>query len=52
MSGKYTYNYLKSCACSGDRLGTWNGHPIFSCSKEDLKDKAEMDYYVLYDDDN
>ena len=52
MSGKYTYNYLKSCACSGDRLGTWNDHPVFSCSKEDLKDKAEMVYYVLYDDDN
>ena len=48
----FDYNTLKKMARSGDRLGNWNGKPVFSCSVVDLEDSGNGAYYILYDDEN
>ena len=48
----FDYNTLKRMARSGDRLGNWNGKPVFATSVVDLEDKGSGAYYILYDDDN
>lgn len=48
----FDYYTLKRAAQSGDRIGNWNGKPVFSCSAADLENKGSGAYYLLYDDDN
>lgn len=48
----FDYNTLKRMAKSGDRLGNWNGKPVFSCSASELDNKGNGAYYILYDDEN
>ena len=48
----FDYYTLKRVAQSGDRIGNWNGKPVFSCSAADLENKGSGAYYLLYDDDN
>ena len=48
----FDYYTLKKMAKSGDRLGSWNGKPVFSCSVIDLEDRGNGAYYILYDDEN
>ena len=46
----FDYKSLKEAAKIGDRLGNWNGYPVFSCSKYDLKNKSENIAFIIYDD--
>lgn len=48
----FDYKSLKEAAKIGDRLGNWNGYPVFSCSKYDLKNKSENIAFIVYDDDS
>ena len=48
----FDYYTLKRVAQSGDRIGNWNGKPVFSCSAADLENKGSGAYYLLYDDEN
>lgn len=48
----FDYYSLKRVAQSGDKIGNWNGKPVFSCSSADLENKGSGAYYLLYDDEN
>lgn len=48
----FDYKTLKETAKRGDRLGNWNGYPVFSCSKYDLKNKSENIAFIIYDDES
>ncbi len=48
----FDYKTLKNAAASGQRLGSWNGKAVFSCSAADLENRGSGAFYVLYDDKN
>lgn len=48
----FDYNTLKRYAKNGDRLGNWNGKPVFATSAVKLDDLGSGAYYILYDDEN
>ena len=48
----FDYYTLKRAAQNGDRIGNWNGKPVFSCSAANLENRGSGAYYLLYDDDN
>lgn len=45
-------NEMKMIAANGNPIGKWNGTSVFVCSAEDLNNKGNGAYYVLYDDEN
>lgn len=45
-------NEMKILAAKGDSIGKWAGTSVFVCSVEDLYNKGNGAYYVLYDDEN
>lgn len=49
---EFSYYELKKWAQSGERVGNWNGSPVFVCSCNDLINKGSGVYYILYDDEN
>lgn len=48
----FDYYTLKRAAQNGDRIGNWNGKPVFSCSAAALENKGAGAFYLLYDDEN
>lgn len=48
----FDYYTLKALANEGDRLGNWNGKPVFACSAGDIENKGTGAFYILYDDEN
>jgi hypothetical protein len=48
----FDYNTLKRAARDGVRLGNWKGRAVFAASYNDLENKGNGAYYILYDDDN
>ena len=48
----FDYNTLKRAARDGGRLGNWNGKAVFAASANDLENKGNGAYYILYDDEN
>lgn len=48
----FDYFTLKALANEGDRLGNWNGKPVFACSAGDIENKGTGAFYILYDDEN
>lgn len=48
----FDYFTLKALANEGDRLGNWNGKPVFACSAGDIESKGTGAFYILYDDEN
>lgn len=48
----FSYNELKKAEKNGTRLGNWKGLPVFACKKENLKNKGNGAYYIIYDDNN
>lgn len=49
---KFDYNELKIAERNGTRLGNWKGLPVFACSKENVRNKGNGAYYIIYDDNN
>lgn len=49
---EFSYQNLKTAAIHGDRIGSWKGYKVFTCSRKDLDNKAGDVFYILYDDDN
>ena len=48
----FDYNILKRAARDGSRLGNWNGKAVFAASANDLENKGNGAFYILYDDEN
>ena len=48
----FDYNTLKRAARDGSRLGNWNGKAVFAASANDLENKGNGAFYILYDDEN
>lgn len=48
----FDYITLKEAARDGIRLGNWKGKAVFAASYNDLKNRGNGAYYILYDDDN
>jgi hypothetical protein len=49
---EFSYYELKKWAQNGERIGNWNGSPVFVCSCNDLINKGSSVYYILYDDES
>lgn len=49
---KFSYDSLKQAAKTGERLGKWNGYPVYSASYGRLANLGSGAYYVIFDDDN
>ena len=49
---EFSYQNLKTAAINGDRIGSWKGYNVFTCSRKALDNKAGDVFYILYDDDN
>lgn len=49
---EFTYENLKMVSKNGDRIGSWNGKGVFTCSESELKNKGNGAYYIVYDDNN
>ena len=43
---------LKKAEREGMRLGNWNGKAVFASSANNLENKGNGAYYILYDDEN
>ena len=48
----FDYNTLKKAAANGGKIGNWKGLPVFSVSRDMLKNRGNGAYYVVYDEDN
>lgn len=48
----FDYNTLKKAAANGGKIGNWKGLPVFSVSRDTLKNRGNGAYYVVYDEDN
>ena len=48
----FDYSTLKRAARDGSRLGNWNGKAVFAASANDLENKGNGAFYILYDDEN
>ena len=48
----FDYNTLKKAAANGGKIGNWKGLPVFSVSRDMLKNRGNGAYYVIYDEDN
>lgn len=48
----FDYRTLRSLELNGERLGSWNGRPVFASSSGNLNEKGSGAFYVLYDDEN
>ena len=48
----FDYRTLRSLELNGERLGSWNGRPVFASSSGNLDEKGTGAFYVLYDDEN
>ena len=48
----FDYNTLKKAAANGGKIGTWKGLPVFSVSRDTLRNRGNGAYYVVYDEDN
>ena len=48
----FDYSTLKRAARDGSRLGNWNGKAVFAASANELENKGNGAYYILYDDEN
>ena len=49
---KFSYDSLKQAAKTGERLGKWNGYPVYSASCDKLENLGSGAYYIIFDDDN
>lgn len=49
---KFDFETLKNHAKIGNKLGNWNGKPVFATSAKDLENKGSGVYYIVYDDEN
>ena len=49
---KFSYNELKIMESKGESLGKWHGIPVFSCCYDNLDNKGNGAYFIVYDDDN
>lgn len=49
---KFNYNTLKEAERSGQRVGNWNGKPVFACAQRNLDNKGSGAFYIVYDDGN
>ena len=48
----FDYYTLKKAEREGMRLGNWNGKAVFASSANNLENKGNGAYYILYDDEN
>ena len=48
----FDYNTLKKAAANGGKIGNWKGLPVFSVSRDVLRNRGNGAYYVIYDEDN
>ena len=48
----FDYNTLKKAAANGGKIGNWKGLPVFSVSRDMLRNRGNGAYYVIYDEDN
>lgn len=48
----FSYSALRAAERSGDRVGHWNGYPVFACSAAKLLKKSEGACFIVYDDNN
>ena len=48
----FSYYELKVAAAEGIDVGRWKGKTVFTCSKNELKNKGSGAFFILYDDDN
>ena len=48
----FDYNTLKKAAANGGKIGNWKGLPVFSVSRDVLRNRGNGAYYVVYDEDN
>ena len=48
----FDYNTLKKAAVNGGKIGNWKGLPVFSVSRDTLRNRGNGAYYVIYDEDN
>ena len=48
----FDYNTLKKAAANGGKIGNWKGLPVFSVSRDTLRNRGNGAYYVVYDEDN
>ena len=48
----FDYYSLKRAAKEGQMLGKWNGKSVFAASANDLENKGNGAFYILYDDEN
>ena len=48
----FDYNTLEKAAANGGKIGNWKGLPVFSVSRDMLKNRGNGAYYVIYDEDN
>lgn len=48
----FDYSTLRKAEREGMRLGNWNGKAVFASSADNLENKGNGAYYILYDDEN
>ena len=48
----FDYNTLKKAAANGGKIGNWKGLPVFSVSRDTLRNRCNGAYYVVYDEEN
>ena len=48
----FDYNTLKKAAANGGKIGNWKGLPVFSVSRDTLRNRGNGAYYIVYDEDN
>lgn len=48
----FSYYELKTAAEVGIDIGKWKGNTVFSCSKNELKNKGNGAIFIIYDDNN
>lgn len=48
----FDYSTLKMAARDGTRMGSWRGKAVFAASYNDLVNRGNGAYYILYDDEN
>lgn len=48
----FDYNTLKKAAANGGKIGNWKGLPVFSVSRDTLRNRGNGAYYVVYDENN
>lgn len=48
----FDYNTLKKAAANCGKIGNWKGLPVFSVSRDTLRNRGNGAYYIVYDEDN